>query len=680
MEAHLKTTYGFNEFREYQKDIIDDLLNGENVFAILPTGGGKSLLYQFPATYNNKITIVVSPLISLMNDQCMYLNSKKINSVCLNSETSIPISDYKKYKIIYATPEFITSRISLFDTIKDYIGLFAIDESHCVSQWSHDFRESYLSLGVIRKTYPNIPMLAVTATATPRVIEDIYDLLNIEEVNEYSLGTRRTNLSISVRPKHEYNTCVFTEPTIIYVQTRKICESLCEDLHNKGVTATYYHGGMSKQEKQNSHERFTKADVMVIVATISFGMGIDKSDIRHVINYGVTTDIETYYQEIGRAGRDGMPCRATMYYKPQDFSTVQFLIKQSSSDSQIKLKTDAMNKLRNYLNENTICRQQMIDYYFEKGKLPRINDVEHIPKCNMCDNCKCDESDGLTDISETSTIIIRLIDSHYKKNRYSYGVEKTADFLKKSSHAGLFTKTKSWLKEVLQILIGKNILKTVSGAGAGWGSTIQVRTLDITSHIPIMARIHSGIRKQKDNLSHIKTIRDEMASLHNCIPTVFMNEQVLMNVYVKKPKTLSDLWRVDGISQEFIMRYGSEFISKFISSKKKQRPIVTQMLSTEKSKDITKRLYNEGKQMKEICELTNKKIMTIEGHILDIFENDEDVDIAPDYFGLTEDIEEEIKKAIAKVGSTYLKPIKEEVNPNITYAQIKLCILIIKIT
>ena len=250
METHLKSAYGFNKFRDYQKEIITDLLDKEDVFAILPTGGGKSLLYQFPATYTKKTTIVISPLISLMNDQCQYLNSKNIKCVCLNSETCVDVSEYKDYQIIYATPEFITSRIKVFERVAGDIGLFAVDEAHCVSQWSHDFRESYQKLGIIKERFPQIPLLAVTATATPRVLDEMYEFLNITEACEYSLGTRRTNLEISVRPKSEFSDCKFDEPTIVYVQTRKICEKLSADLKAKGVTTAYYHGGMEKEDKE----------------------------------------------------------------------------------------------------------------------------------------------------------------------------------------------------------------------------------------------------------------------------------------------------------------------------------------------------------------------------------------------------------------------------------------------
>ena len=341
MEKHLKDVYGFNKFRPYQKDIIQDILNGENVFAILPTGGGKSLLYQYPATFTNKTTIVVSPLISLMNDQCKHLNAKNIKAVCLNSETSVSVSKYGDYKIIYTTPEFIITRIPAFKLIKDKIGLFAIDEAHCVSQWSHDFRPTYQKLGILQEHFENIPLLAVTATATPRVIDEMYEFIGIEEASEYSLGTRRTNLKITVQSKFHFSDCSYTEPTIIYVQTRKLCESLSIKLTNQGIKSAFYHGGMSKEDKNKSHELFINGEIMVIVATISFGMGIDKADIRHVINYGVPANIESYYQEIGRAGRDGINSKATIFYDDSDFTTTAYLISLSPDPEQIKIKNES---------------------------------------------------------------------------------------------------------------------------------------------------------------------------------------------------------------------------------------------------------------------------------------------------------------------------------------------------
>ena len=674
MEAHLKSTYGFNEFREYQKDIINDLLNGENTFAILPTGGGKSLLYQFPATYTGKLTIVVSPLISLMNDQCNYLNSKNINSACLNSETCIDISEYKNYKIIYTTPEFIERRIAVFEKIKDIIGLFAIDEAHCVSQWSHDFRESYLKLGIIKTTFPEIPMLAVTATATPRVVSDIYEMLNIYEANEYALGTRRTNLEINIYRKRNFDLCEFTEPTIVYVQTRKACESVCEKLQCKGVRCAYYHGGMAKEEKERSHERFTSGDIMVIVATISFGMGIDKSDIRHFINYGVPSDIETYYQEIGRAGRDGLPSKASLYYEPQDFSTTVFLINLSEDPAQIALKTTAMNTFRKFLEENNICRQQIIEYYFEHGEYPTEEDIVDIPKCNMCDNCSGKKKQDMADISDEAVAVFKLVNAQQFGKGFTYGMEKTVTMIKDSGNPLFSTRSKMWIKELLEILITKNVLVRVT---KGNYFVICVGKKNVTAMLPITARINKDVSlsfqsKSSSSENRLREVRDEIATRHGILPTVFINDRVLMNIQSKKPKDVSQLWQVDGISDEFIIKYGPEFIAEY-KKKAKKKP------STSKSggvKDITYKHYKEGKSMSEISKLTDRGIRVIEDHMIHIFEHYDGVDIDPDYFGLTPDFEEEIKNAIKKVGSEFLKPIKDIVNNKITYGQIKLYLLI----
>lgn len=670
MESHLKSIYGFNNFRKYQKEIISDVLNNKDVFTILPTGGGKSLLYQFPATYTKKITVVISPLISLMNDQCIYLNSKNIKTICLNSETGIlDANEYKNYKIIYTTPEFIISRIQIFESIKNNIGLFAIDEAHCVSQWSHDFRTSYLKLDIIKNVFNEIPLLAVTATATPYVINDICKLLNLDNASKYLLGTRRTNLEIHIKSKSEFNKCVFNEPTIIYVQTRKICESLYKKLSSQGIKCSYYHGGLSKIEKNNNHNLFINNKILVIIATISFGMGIDKSDIRHVINYGVPNDIETYYQEIGRAGRDGLHSKATLFYNSSDFATAMFLISKTTCPKQLKLKTDSLSILQKYLGERVLCRQNLIDYYFETGNfLTESREKKTIVNnCNMCDNCLRENShEELVNITKETLEILEIIKTNYKKTGFNVGIIKLVDIIKQN---GLNTKTKEYIKEILEILVNKDILKKQYKK---FGFIISVNKINIQTLLPIKVHINTknNISNNQNIITKLFMIRNSISLKYVIIPSVFMNDLVIINISNTTINSEIDLLKVDGISEEFVLKYGKEFITEYKSVFSKKTKV--------KTKDLVLKHFKDKKSIKEISKIIGNKPQTIENHIINILETS-NIDIDLDYFGMTEVYENDIKNAIKKVGSNYLKSIKDIINPKITYFQIKLCLLIIKI-
>jgi len=518
----------------------------------------------------------------------------------------------------------------------------------------------------------------------------MYEFLNITEACEYSLGTRRTNLEISVRPKSEFSDCTFDEPTIVYVQTRKICEKLSADLKAKGVTTAYYHGGMEKEDKERSHELFIKGEIMVIVATISFGMGIDKSDIRHVVNYGVPSDIESYYQEIGRAGRDGINSKATIYYNSQDFATVGLLISKSSEESQKKIKTEAMKKFRCYLGENNLCRQQMIDYYFETGEFSTEDKITHIPKCNMCDNCCGTKKQDAKDLSEEANVVVRVIQANRNKTGYNLGMEKTIALVKKDNDAVFRGKSKKWMRDVIDVLASKDIVERVT-VGSYGAMVIGIGKAKLSASLPLMARIEEDVTTKSkyfatvdSKLMRLTQVRDAMAKKHGVIPAMFMNDRVLMNVVDKGPKNITELWGVDGISDEFVMTYGDEFmegleflttsnVSNFFNSFQRKP---TPRKSTAKEEVLTH--FREGKSIEEIANCRQVSKNTIENQILSIMET-EDVDIDPDYFGLTEEYEDEIKEAIGRIGSERLSPIKECVNPSISYTQIKVCIMIILI-
>jgi ATP-dependent DNA helicase RecQ len=687
MEEHLKEVYGYNKFRAHQKEIILDLIDKKDVVAILPTGGGKSLLYQFPATFTNNITIVVSPLISLMNDQCKFLNSNNIKSVCLNSETSVGLGHYINYKIIYTTPEFIITRLAAFSRIKESIGLFAIDEAHCVSQWSHDFRPSYQKLGLIKKRFPNIPVLSVTATATPHVLSEMYEFIKVTGARQYLLGTRRTNLIINVKPKSRFKQCTFDEPTIIYVQTRKMCEKICKDLISKGITAAFYHGGMEKDEKDKSHELFINGEIMAIVATISFGMGIDKGDIRHVVNFGPPANIETYYQEIGRAGRDGIVSKATIYYDDNDFATTAYLIEQTEDEEQKKIKTDGMEIFQSYLQEPKICRQQLIDHYFATGTLGSEEDVSHIPKCGMCDNCTNEHKEDtgdITDITREAEIIVKIIKEHKLRRGFDLGSGKIIKMLRNcASYAEYDNNSDKWIKGVIDIMVSKKVLTRYK---AGFGFAVGLLNARLNDIPPIKTRMAKDFKKMRlsmrtpeTSISKLMSIRDKIAKKFNIIPTSFINDRVIMNIHEKSPKNISELWEVDGISNEFIMtEQCQEFMTEYTSGKSGEKKSLSPKKRGNTREQVIK-LYKQGKTIKHMSEVIGVKQQTIENHILNIFEFDDDFSVDLEYFDLTEEKEEQIKKAIKKVGTEKLRPIKDIVGKDISYGQIKVCMLAMKV-
>ena len=407
MNKHLKSQYGFTNFRDFQKEIIEDVISGKDSIVIFPTGGGKSLCYQYPATYLNKKSVIISPLISLMTDQQLHLTHRGINCVCLNSETkthrslltSRPSYALEKANVIYCTPEFFANNLNLFKSLKD-ICMFAIDEAHCLSEWGHDFRPSYRNLNIIKKTFPSIPVVALTATATPQVLDDIFEVLGLNLAHQYQLGTMRENLSINVREKSDDILSDLAinpdESTIVYTQTRKNTEKIYKLLISAGVKAGYYHAGLTPEHKHKTHTLFVRDEIKVMVATICFGMGIDKPDIRKVINYGSPCNLETYYQEIGRAGRDGMPSEVVMFHSDGDYGVNSFLIGKSDIHH---VKSKLLNTFQKYILNVTKCRQVMIEHYFEHGNLD--GDISDNGKCGICDNCT---GVGLAKTVETDVI------------------------------------------------------------------------------------------------------------------------------------------------------------------------------------------------------------------------------------------------------------------------------------
>lgn len=704
----LKSYFGYSSFRKGQEEIINEIINKKDVVAIMPTGGGKSICYQVPALILDGITIVISPLISLMKDQVDGLNSMGINSAYINSSLSnLEINDIllkvknEDIKILYIAPERLESMEFLNTISNAKVAQIAVDEAHCVSQWGHDFRSSYRRISKFINILRERPIVsAFTATATKEVREDIVKLLDLNNPKVFISGFDRENLKIIIEKGINkkayilnYINANLDASGIIYCATRKEVDSLYELLDERGLSVTRYHAGLSDDERKVNQEDFVYDRKSIIIATNAFGMGIDKPNIRYVIHYNMPKNIEGYYQEIGRAGRDSEKSECILLFSPGDVQKQKYIIDMGTVN--LTRKVNELEKLQTMtdLVYYTGCyRRYILNYFGEELK-------------EDCGNCSSCEFDG--EVIDKTIDAQKVISCVYRMKR-PYGIGMIVDVLRGSKNKKLVDfklnelttygimkdYSKDDLKEFINTLIANGYLN-YNGEFPVVTPNEKSRNIVMGEEKVLFKEERKVQRIVEDNelFISLKNLRREIAENEGVPPYIVFGDNTLKEMSLRMPITREQLLDISGVGEKKIDKYGDEFIEKvkeyiennslevkfeFLNAKSKTTNSKTTKRISDKKKsfEITIEELKEGRSFIEIAKDRDITVGTVMSHIYKYLSDGGKVDFEIDFTNLfTKEDEEEVIRAINKVGYNKLKPIKEEARDDISYDTIKYIIL-----
>lgn len=594
----LKKYFGYTEFRPQQKEIITNILNKKDTLVLMPTGGGKSLCYQIPALMMEGTAIVVSPLISLMKDQVEALQANGIAARALNSmnsdtdNTNVRMECLQgKVKLLYISPERLISETSyLLRDIK--ISLFAIDEAHCISQWGHDFRPEYTQLDILRKQFPRIPIVALTATADKITRQDIVKQLKMNEPEVFISSFDRPNLSLDVKKGYQQKEKIRiikrfiekhgNESGIIYCMSRKTTEKVAELLYDEGFDTAVYHAGLSNFEREQTQNDFINDRVQIVCATVAFGMGIDKSNVRWVIHYNLPKSIESFYQEIGRAGRDGMKSDTMLFYSLGDM--IQ-LTKFAEESNQKEINIEKLNRMQQYA-EADICRRRILLSYFGET-------MEH--DCGNCDVCRNppERFDGTIIIQKALSAIARTNQQiatgtliEILRGNFTQEIsEKEYDKIK-TFGAGREIPSRHWQNYLLQmlnmgyieiaynennhlkitelgakVLYGKQNAELVVIKEDEFSNKQYKKNTIVTSPVQIKKNAYGNLENEDSLFETLRLLRLKLAEQEAIPPYIVMSDSTLQSLCDKKPKTLEDLDDISGFSEYKKKKYGRDFVN-----------------------------------------------------------------------------------------------------------------------
>ena len=661
----LKKVFGFQTFRPNQETIIKNILDKKDVFAVMPTGGGKSLCYQLPAKMMNGAAVVISPLISLMKDQVDAAIENGISAAFINSSLSLQEMSavYHKLKshileLLYIAPERFAMP-NFLETLKTIpISLFAIDEAHCISEWGHDFRPDYLSLSGLTQTFPHIPVTAFTATATPRVQEDIISKIGLRSPYVIRASFNRQNLFYQVKSKIEVELQILEflrehtdEPGIIYRTTRDSVFRLTEFLVDHGISALPYHAGLASDERKRNQEAFSRDKVAIIVATIAFGMGIDKSNVRFVIHADLPKNIESYYQETGRAGRDGELANCLLFFGRQDIPKIRYFIDQIPNDNERSISMEKLNQTVKYASHNVCRRRHLLEYFGE--------DYSN-ENCGACDICV-----GMVEKIDV-TIDAQILMSAISRTDQRFGIRHIIDIVSgadtkrirelqhdkiKTYGAGKHNEKKHWQFIVDELLAQDAIVQnggqypililTKKGSNILYGrEKIEGLKREEIKKKPKAFEVGGFEPYDEDLFERLRVLRKRLADEHKVPPYIIFSDMTLHEMCIYYPATLTDMKIISGVGDTKLERYGIDFTDEIkmyldenpgisIPSRKPVTPFANMLQQNTKGGTIEKtyELFRKGFSIKEIAKERNFATSTITGHLEILIRDGRDIEI-----------------------------------------------------